>query len=346
MSVSRQSDIFASDRFTRAHSTVEPTPYRNCLPRFHCSIRFAPVPKENLIGQVIAGYSMVELVGEGGTSVVYRAEHPQYGTVAFKVLRDKLRQDKTALARFTREANFGKRVEHPNVIRTIETGQADSVPYLVIEWAPGDLLERYAKRKAPLPREEVANIIVQIADAVGAAHVSGIVHRDLKPDNAMYDPDTGKVKLLDFGIAAATDTSQDERLTRAGYFVGTLMYVAPEALSGALVTPAADQYSLATIAYLLLTGTLPYLAKSPREMFTQLLSQPPIALNKARPNLEFGARVEGVVMRALSREPGERYPDVLAFARELHAALTNPQAPVATTQEEGLFSRVKGLFRR
>ena len=312
------------------------------------------MPKENLAGQEMAGYSIVELVGEGGTSVVYRAEHPQHGTVAFKVLRDKLRQDKTALARFTREANFGKRVEHPNVIRTIETGQADAIPYLVIEWAPGDLLESYAKRNAPLPKQEVANIIVQIADAVGAAHRSGIVHRDLKPDNAMYDPVTGKVKLLDFGIAAATDTSQDERLTRAGYFVGTLMYVAPEALSGALVTPAADQYSLATIAYLLLTGTLPYLAKSPREMFTQLLSQPPISLNKARPNLDFGPRVENVMTRALSREPGERFADVNVFARELHDALTDTGSPSGIAAsgtkpsgpDEGLFSRMKGLFRR
>jgi serine/threonine-protein kinase len=316
------------------------------LPQFHRSIRFAAVPKESLVGQNVAGYSIVELVGEGGTSVVYRAEHPQHGTVAFKVLRDKLRQDKTALARFTREANFGKRVEHPNVIRTIETGQAEAVPYLVIEWAAGDLLESYAKRKAPLPRPEVANIILQIADAVGAAHTSGIIHRDLKPDNAMYDPDTGKVKLLDFGIAAATDTSQDERLTRAGYFVGTLMYVAPEALSGALVTTAADQYSLGTIAYLLLTGTLPYLAKSPREMFTQLLSQPPIPLNRARANVDFGPQVEAVVMRALSRDPAERYPDVLAFSRELHSVLTTPQAAAAAVPEEGLFSKMKGLFRR
>lgn len=306
--------------------------------------------RENLVGREIAGYSLQELVGEGGTSVVYRATHPEHGTVAFKVLRDKLRQDRTALARFTREANFGKRVTHPNVIRTIETGQADGMPFLVIEWASGDLLERYAKRHAPLPRAEVANIILQIADAVAAAHASGIVHRDLKPDNAMYDHATGTVKLLDFGIAAATDTSQDERLTRAGYFVGTLMYVAPEALSGAMVTPAADQYSLATIAYLLLTGTLPYLAKSPREMFTQLLSQPPIPLNKAKPGLDFGSRVEAVMMRGLAREPTERYPDVLSFARELHAALTAPEEPPdaasSVPSEDGLLSRVRGLFRR
>lgn len=314
------------------------------------------MPKENLAGQTIAGYSIEELVGEGGTSVVYRATHPQHGTVAFKALRDKMRQDKTALARFTREANFGKRVIHPNVIRTIETGQVDGIPYLVIEWAGGDLLENYAKKNAPMPRAEVAHVVMQIADAVGAAHQSGIVHRDLKPDNAMYDHATGTLKLLDFGIAAATDTSQDERLTRAGYFVGTLMYVAPEALSGALVTPAADQYSLATIAYLLLTGTLPYLAKSPREMFTQLLSQPPIPLNKARAGLDFGPRVEAVMMKGLSREPGDRYPDVLTFARELRDALTDTSAtgaaapapsPGATAPGEGgLLSRMKGLFGR
>jgi serine/threonine-protein kinase len=136
------------------------------------------------------------------------------------------------------------------------------------------------------------------------------------------------------------------------------MYVAPEALSGALVTPAADQYSLATIAYLLLTGTLPYLAKSPREMFTQLLSQPPIALNKARPGLEFGPKVESVVMKGLSREPGDRYPDVLTFARELRDALMEPPgtstpkpstsaaAAPANGPDDGLLSRMKGLFRR
>lgn len=316
----------------------------HCLLPYWGTIRFGAVSKENLVGRSIAGYALKSLVGEGGTSVVYRAEHPVNGQVAFKVLRDKLRHEKTAVARFNREAEFGKRVIHPNVIRTIETGEADGYHYLVIEWAPGELLERYAKEHAPLPRDEVARIILSIGEAVKAAHDSGIVHRDLKPDNAMYDPVSGATKLLDFGIAAATDTRQDERLTRAGYFVGTLMYVAPEALSGELVTPAADQYSLATIAYFLLTGALPYLAKSPREMFTQLLSQPPIALNKARPNLEFGPRVESVIMKALARQPGDRYSDILGFARELHEALL--AAAPQEAEESGLFSKVRGLFRR
>ena len=301
--------------------------------------------KENFVGRSIAGYELQALVGEGGTSVVYRATHPQHGTVALKVLREKLRQDRTALARFDREADFGKRVLHPNVIRTIETGEADGLHYLVIEWAPGELLENYAKAKAPLPREEVAIIIRQMGNAVHAAHDAGIIHRDLKPDNAMYDPATGVLKLLDFGIAAATDTAPDERLTRAGYFVGTLMYVAPEALSGALVTPAADQYSLATIAYFLLTGSLPYLAKSPREMFTQLLSQPPILLNKARVGLDFGPHTERIMMRALSRDPAERYGSVMEFCTILSDSLRTPLTP-EILPAEGVISRVRGLFRK
>lgn len=305
---------------------------------------------ENFEGRSLAGYSLQQLVGEGGTAVVYRATHPTHGTVAFKLLRPKLRQEKTAVTRFTREAEFGKRVVHANVIRTIEIGQIDGLHYLVMEWSPGELLEKYAKRKAPLPGGEVARILEQMGAAVQAAHDAGIVHRDLKPDNAMYDPESGVLKLLDFGIAAATDTRQDERLTRAGYFVGTLMYVAPEALSGELVTPSADQYSLATIAYFLLTGALPYLAKSPREMFTQLLSQPPIPLNKARPGLEFPAPVELTIMRALSRQPAERYADVTSFTGSLCEALRAPSvsSPESVAEEEtgGLFSKMRGLFRR
>ena len=244
--------------------------------------------------------------------------------MAVKVLREKLRQDKTAVARFVREAHYGERVQHPNVVRTIEVGEAGpGLHFLAIEWAKGELLERYVKQHAPLPADEVATIITQIADAVHAAHAVGIVHRDLKPDNVMYDPASRQVKLLDFGIATDTDMAPEQRLTRAGFFVGTLMYVAPEALSGELVTPLADQYSLATIAYLLLTGCLPFTAKTPREMFSQLLSQPPTPLNQAKPGLKFSAVVENVVMRGLSKDPRSATP-ILAFATELRDAVDKP----------------------
>src|SRR5678816_3772911 len=112
------------------------------------------VPKENLIGQTIAGYTLRNEVGEGGTSAVFRAEHATHGVVAVKVLREKLRQDKTAVARFVREAEYGARVRHPNVVETIEIGEADGLHFLAIEWAEGEILERYAKQNAPLPRDE------------------------------------------------------------------------------------------------------------------------------------------------------------------------------------------------
>jgi len=313
------------------------------LPVPTATVSFARVARDPLVGTTLSGYTLLDRVGEGGTATVYRAQHPQHGEVAVKVLRERLRQDKTAVARFLREASFGTRVQHPNVVRTIETGQSpDGVHFLSIEWAAGELLEGYAKRNAPLPYDEVATIVLQIADAVNAAHASGIVHRDLKPENLMYDPETRNVKLLDFGIATATDVTPDERLTRAGFFVGSLLYVAPEALSGEVVTPLADQYSLAGIAYLLLTGTLPYTAKAPREMFTQLLSMPPIALNKAKPGLQFPATVEQVIMRALSKNPKDRYPDVLVFAKALAAALTAGQSDAG---DGGFMSKMKGLFR-
>jgi serine/threonine protein kinase len=297
-----------------------------------------------MVGTVIAGYSVKKEVGEGGTSAVYLAEHQNHGTVALKVLREKLRQDKTAVTRFVREAKYGARVRHPNVVETIEIGQAENgLHFLAIEWAEGEILERYAKQNAPLPRDEVASIVSQIAAGVQAAHDAGIVHRDLKPENVMYDPQTRCVKLLDFGIATDTQASSDERLTRAGFFVGTLMYIAPEALSGEIVTAAADQYSLATIAYFLLTRCLPYTAKAPREMFTQLLTMPPIPLKEAGGNesdLAFSPELDSVVMRALSRAPASRYPSVIAFANAFaEAAKVAPEPPK-------ILDKFKGLLRR
>jgi serine/threonine-protein kinase len=295
-----------------------------------------------MVGASIAGYNIKKEVGEGGTSAVYLAEHPNHGTVALKVLREKLRKDTTAVTRFVREAKYGARVKHPNVVETIEIGQSESgLHFLAIEWAEGEILDRYAKQFAPLPRDEVSVIVSQIAAGVQEAHDVGIVHRDLKPENVMYDAKTRRVKLLDFGIATDTQPSSDERLTRAGFFVGTLMYIAPEALSGEIVTAAADQYSLATIAYYLLTRCLPYTAKAPREMFTQLLTMPPIPLKDAgEGKFDFSPELNAVVMRALSRSPADRYPSVIAFANAFaESARISPEQPK-------ILDKFKDLLRR
>jgi serine/threonine protein kinase len=295
-----------------------------------------------MVGTSVAGYGIQKEVGEGGTSAVYLAEHPNHGTVALKVLREKLRQDTTAVARFIREAKYGARVKHPNVVDTIEIGQAENgLHFLAIEWAAGEILERYAKQHAPLPIDEVSTIVSQIAAGVQAAHDAGIVHRDLKPENVMYDAETRRVKLLDFGIATDTQASGDERLTRAGFFVGTLMYIAPEALSGEIVTAAADQYSLATIAYYLLTRSLPYTAKAPREMFTQLLTMPPIPLKDAVDGrFDFAPQLDAVVMRALARSPMDRYASVIAFANAFAVAARIPP------DQPKILDKFKGLLRR
>ena len=250
--------------------------------------------QENLVGRTVAGYRLLQHVGEGGTATVYEAEHPERGLAALKVLRSRLGQDPVAVKRFLREAEFGTRVQHPNVVKTYEFGETDGMYYLALEWIDGEPLEKFAPRSGRLAPTLVATIVEQIGAALTCRARLGIIHRDLKPANIMYNPATQRAMLLDFGIARDQDLKPEERLTRTGFFVGTLQYVAPEALSGELVNQQADVYSLATIAYYLLTGALPYTGRSPRELFQQLLTQPPHPLNQAVKGLKFSPAIEQV----------------------------------------------------
>ena len=284
---------------------------------------------ENLAGRSIAGYRLLERVGEGGTAEVYRAEHGARGACAFKVLRERLRGDPTVVKRFLREAGYGSRVVHPGVVRTYEFGEADGLYYLALEWATGEPLADFLHREGPLAPAAAVPLVRQLADALAAAHNAGIIHRDLKPENIMYDAETRTVKLLDFGIARDAEQPLEERLTRTGFFVGTLQYVAPEALSGELVDGRADIYSLAKITYYMLTGKNPHDGRSPRELFQQLLSGKATSLSDARKDLTFAPALEAVVMKGLARNPSDRQPTVTAFAEELEAGLAASQDPKA-----------------
>jgi len=301
------------------------------------------MPTENLAGRTIAGYRLLERVGEGGTAEVYRAEHAERGPAAFKVLRPRLRGDPTAVKRFLREAGYGARVSHPGVVRTFDYGEADGLYYLALEWAPGDSLAAFLHRSGPLAPPDAVALVRQLADALAAAHHAGIIHRDLKPENIMYDPATRRARLLDFGIARDAELPPEERLTRTGFFVGTLQYVAPEALSGELVDGRADIYSLATIAYYLLTGRHPYNGRSPRELFQQLLTQPPTPLNEAVPGMRFSAGLESAIMRGLARDPAGRQPAVDALATELEQGLAAAPTPPPS---KGLFGALKSIVGR
>ncbi len=277
--------------------------------------------QDNFIGRTVAGYRLVQHVGEGGTATVYKAEHPERGVAAMKILRARLAQDPVAIKRFLREAEFGTRIDHPNLVKTYTFGQTEDLYYLAMEWVEGEALEKFAIRSGQLAPALVATIIEQIGAALTAAHAQGIIHRDLKPANIMYNPATQRAVLLDFGIARDSDLKPEERLTRTGFFVGTLQYVAPEALSGELVNEQADVYSLATIAYYLLTGALPYNGRSPRELFQQLLTQAPTPLNQAVKGLRFPAAIEEAVMAGLERELGKRSKTVDEFTDRLCTAL-------------------------
>jgi len=276
---------------------------------------------ENLAGRTIAGYRLLERVGEGGTAEVYRAEHGARGACAFKVLRQRLRGDPIVVKRFLREAGYGSRVVHPGVVRTYDFGEADGLYYLALEWAKGEPLADFLHREGPLTPVDAVPLVRQLAEALAAAHSAGIIHRDLKPENIMYDPQTRTVKLLDFGIARDAEQPPEERLTRTGFFVGTLQYVAPEALSGELVDGRADIYSLAKITYYMLTGKNPHQGRSPRELFQQLLNGKAVPLSEAREAANFPAALETAVMKALARQPADRQPTVTAFADELEAAV-------------------------
>ncbi len=276
---------------------------------------------DNMVGRTVAGYHLAEYIGEGGTATVYRAEHPERGRAAVKLLRPRLAQDPIAVKRFLREAEYGARVVHPNIVQTYDFGATDGLHYLALEWAPGEPLAEFINRSGKVAPPLVATIVEQLGAALGSAHKAGIIHRDLKPANIMYDPATQTTKLLDFGIARDSEMNPEERLTRAGFFVGTLQYVAPETLSGELVSEQADVYSLATIAYYLLSQELPFTGKSPRELFQQLLTQSPVALNLAVKGLRFPGPIEAAVMRGLDRDLSKRSKTVDEFATELCTAV-------------------------
>ncbi len=293
--------------------------------------------QDPLVGRTIAGYTLKRSVGEGGTAQVYLAEHPERGEVALKVLRPRLAQDPIAVKRFLREAEFGARVVHPSVVRTFDFGEADGVYYLALEWAAGEPLELFLTRSGKLSPPVVGNIIEQLGAALEEAHRAGIIHRDLKPANIMYDPTEQCAKLLDFGIARDAELPAEERLTRAGFFVGTLQYVAPEALSGELVGEQADVYSLAVIAYQLLTEVTPFPGKNPRELFQQLLTEEPTPLNAAEKGVKFSSRLEEVVMKGLARDLSKRWKTVRDFTDAFC------QAANAEPEKKGFFG---SLFKK
>jgi serine/threonine-protein kinase len=215
------------------------------------------------------------------------------------------------LERFLREAEIGRTLNHPNIVRIHERGEVEGVPYFTMELVEGKTLDRFVRARGPADPRTAASIVAQVAEALDFAHTKGVVHRDLKPSNIIMLPD-GDVKVMDFGIARAR---RFEGLTATGAFMGTPEYVAPEMIEGSGTEPRSDLYSLGVIFFELLTGQRPFTGDTPFAVLRKHATEevpPPSRLEHGVP-----PELDAIVRHLLRKTPAERP----ASAEELVVAL-------------------------
>jgi serine/threonine protein kinase len=285
-----------------------------------------------LVGTVLEGaYKLTRLVGEGGMGAVYEATQLRLEKrVAVKVMARALTFNAEALARFRREVQVTSQLAHPHIVHVSDFGSGPhGEPFLVMEYLDGeDLADRLA-RVGKMSLASTTTIVNQISSALGATHGKGIVHRDLKPENLFLlklDGGTDFVKVVDFGISKVK--SSDEKLTRASVMIGTPAYMAPEQALGRIgdIDHRTDQWALACIAWEMLSGCEPYVAKDvPTLLYTIAHGELPALEVPGLP-----PEVEKVLRRALSKRQGDRFPTISAFARAFGNA-TTPSPVVVTT---------------
>lgn len=266
-------------------------------------------------------YEIVAELGRGGMGVVYRAYEPALERmIALKFLSPDLMDQPGVAARLRREAISAARLRHPNIALLYEFGQSDGRPFLAMEYVPGYSL-RHLLESGPLPYERVLRILSQIGEALEYAHIMGVVHRDVKPSNILVAPGDHAV-LIDFGLAKLAESSL---VTTDGAVLGTPHYMAPEQAEGRDADARSDQYSLAAVAYELLTGAPPFHNRTPTAVVYAHIHELPPPPSERRPALPNA--VNAVLLRALAKSPGDRYPSLAAFMAGLHAALAPPVMP-------------------
>ncbi|HEX8034150.1 MAG TPA: serine/threonine-protein kinase [Ktedonobacterales bacterium] len=297
-----------------------------------------------LTGMRLGDYELRDMLGVGGMAEVYRAFDPGLERdVAVKVLSGPLASDAGYVRRFRDEARRVAALSHPHIVPIYAFGEEPErgLLYLVMPVVPGSLRD-HLMRVGRLPAEQAVELVYQVASALEAAHAAGFVHRDVKPENILLDAQ-GSALLTDFGIAREVTVLRQagtmRTLSATGLPVGTPEYMAPEQLRGESADQRVDVYALGAVLYELLTGSVPHEAPTPYEV-AALALMAPLTPPSAR-NPEIGQVLERVVVRALARAPGDRYPDVQHFVAALQQAMAAPSGsdalngPAGTAEAEG-----------
>jgi hypothetical protein len=284
----------------------------------------------NPVGTRLGKYEIRAEIGRGGMGAVYKGYDPALDRyVAVKVLAPHLVWEKESVERFVREARSAAKLKHPGIVTIYDVGQEGGWYYFVMEYLEGEMLTEAIEQRGPLPPDEAVRILRPLADALDYAHHRGLVHRDIKPSNVHIGLER-HITLTDFGIARA---AQESRLTATGTIVGTPEYMSPEQVRGLTADARSDQYSLAVVAYEMLSGRVPFEADSTLALLHMVAYEPPPPIHEVRADLPVG--VQTVLARALAKQPGDRYATARAFVDALERAMAGEkvvESPALTVQ--------------
>jgi len=279
---------------------------------------------DNPCGREIGNYLILDYLGRGGMSTVYRAMHKELGSVvAFKTLPYHRMNSQRAIARFQREMKAVGRLNHPNIVKALDAGEADGVHYIAMELVEGTDLSTLLKQAGTPALADSCEIVRQVASTLQYVHEQGLVHRDIKPSNLMLTPE-GHIKILDLGLAQLVGGEFDE-LTKTGQIMGTLEYMAPEqSQDSRSVDIRADLYSLGVTFYKLLTGQTPYHDQrysNPFNKIRAMLEEPIPDIRDLNPDVP--QRLVDILSKMLARSPDDRFSEPIEVAEQLEPFSTD-----------------------
>ncbi len=285
---------------------------------------------DNLIGKMLGRYRIDKKIGQGGMAFVYKAYDTHLErNIAIKVIRRGAfpeEQQKKILQRFHREAISMAKLSHSSIVKVLDNGDFEGSPYLVMDYLPGGTLKDRIGQ--PIPWRDAVQLLLPIARGLSYAHQLGIIHRDVKPANILFTA-SGEPVLSDFGIAKLLETEEGQTLTDSGVGIGTPEYMAPEQGKGEKIDARADIYALGIVLYEMVTGKKPFTADTPMKTVIKHITEPLQRPTKYVPSLPLG--VESVLIKALAKEPAERYPNMAVFAAALEHLLATSGAAMEET---------------